>query len=57
MFTELNDELLDLSVHESGYRIALYAATTPTGAAASSAAAPPPACSEAAVLERRCASG
>ena len=27
MFTELTEELLDLSVHEKGYRNALYAQT------------------------------
>ena len=31
MFTELTEELLDLSVHESGYRNALYAQTQNPG--------------------------
>jgi hypothetical protein len=29
MFTELSEELLDLSVEEKGYRHALYASTAP----------------------------
>jgi len=35
MFTELTDELLDLSVHESGYRNALYAQTQNPGCSCS----------------------
>ena len=31
MFTELSDELLDLTVHEKGYRNALYAQTQTPG--------------------------
>ena len=35
MFTELSDDLLDLSVHEKGYRNALYAQTQPPGCSCS----------------------
>jgi hypothetical protein len=31
MFTALTDELLDLVVHEKGYRLALYAANNGDG--------------------------
>jgi hypothetical protein len=31
MFTELSEELLDLAVHEQGYRNALYAKIDPGG--------------------------
>ena len=31
MFTELSEELLDLAVHEQGYRNALYAKGDPGG--------------------------
>jgi hypothetical protein len=36
MFTELTDELLDLSAHEKGYRHALYAQTQPPGSSSCS---------------------
>ena len=35
MFTELSEELLDLAVHEKGYRNALYANTEPGGSSSS----------------------
>jgi len=35
MFTELTDELLDLVVHEKGYRFALYAASNDPGCSCS----------------------
>ena len=35
MFTELTEELLDLAVHESGYRNALYAKTIDPGCSCS----------------------
>jgi hypothetical protein len=35
MFSELSDDLLDLSVQEKGYRNALYASTQPPGSSCS----------------------
>jgi hypothetical protein len=35
MFTKLTEELLDLVVHEKGYRLALYAQTGNDGACSS----------------------
>jgi hypothetical protein len=36
MFTELSEELLDLAVHEQGYRHALYASHGPGAGSSSS---------------------
>ena len=36
MFTELSEELLDLTVHEKGYRHALYAKSGDPGSSSSS---------------------
>ena len=35
MFTQLSEDLLDLAVHENGFRLALYAANEPGGGGSS----------------------